>query len=140
MIKAQGLYQLPYDFNISFTFNAREGHIEIREIDLHDETAPNSYDTSETMRTEIYGTSRLPTFWNLNLRLEKILRIGDTGRVYLMVDAFNVFNNNVLNRQRVVNPGDLYLSDMTFSSNSRSGEPNEILNPRIFRFGIRFQF
>jgi len=56
------------------------------------------------------------------------------------VDAFNVFNNNVLNRQRVVNPGDLYLSDLTFSSNSRSGEPNEILNPRIFRFGIRFQF
>ena len=140
MVKAQGLYQLPYDFNISFTFNAREGHIEIRELDVHDENAPNSYDTASTIRTEIYGTSRLPTFFNLNLRVEKILRIGDAGRIYLMVDAFNVFNNNVLNRQRNIMPGDLYLTDKSFSANSRSGEPNEILNPRIFRFGIRFQF
>ncbi len=140
MLKAQGLYQLPYDFNVSFTFNAREGHINIRNLWVHDETSPNSRDTSETMRTEIFGSTRLANFFNLNLRLEKILRIGDTGRVYLMVDAFNVFNNNVLNRQRPVNPGDLYLSDMTFSADSRSGEPNEILNPRVFRFGVRFQF
>jgi hypothetical protein len=51
-----------------------------------------------------------------------------------------VFNQNILNRQRTVNPGDLYLSDMTFSPNSISGEPNEVLNPRVFRFGVRFQF
>ena len=64
----------------------------------------------------------------------------DSGRIYLMVDCFNVFNNNVLNRKRETNPGTLYLHNMTFSSNARSGEPNEILNPRIFRFGVRFQF
>ena len=27
MFKLEGLYQLPLDFNISFTFNARAGHI-----------------------------------------------------------------------------------------------------------------
>jgi hypothetical protein len=140
MVKAQGLYQLPYDFNISFTFDAREGHIIIEEIDLEDNTAPNPQDTGVTMYTQPFGTNRLPTFWNLNMRLEKILRIGDTGRIYLMVDAFNVFNQNILNRQRTVNPGTIYLHDGTFSANSRSGEPNEVLNPRIFRFGVRFQF
>ena len=140
MIKAQGLYQLPYDFNISFTFNAREGHIIIEEIGLVDYTSPNPISYSNTMYTSTFGSNRLETFWNLNLRLEKILRIGDTGRIYLMVDAFNVFNNNILNRQRGVNPGTIYLNSGSFSRNSRSGEPNEVLNPRIFRFGVRFQF
>jgi hypothetical protein len=57
-----------------------------------------------------------------------------------MVDAFNVFNQNILNRQRTVRPGTIYLDDMSFSANSISGEPNEVLNPRLFRFGVRFQF
>ena len=140
MLKAQGLYQLPYDFNVSFTFNAREGHIIVQEIWLNDDDAPNPQNTSLTMYTEKFGTNRMDTFWNLNLRVEKILRIGDTGRIYLMIDAFNVFNQSILNRQRTVNPGDLYLHDGSFSENTRSGEPNEVLNPRVFRFGVRFQF
>ena len=140
MFKAQGLYQLPYDFNVSFTFNAREGHIIVEQIGLSDPTSPNPQSTGVTMYTQPYGTNRMDTFWNMNLRLEKILRVGDTGRIYLMVDAFNVFNQNILNRQRGVNPGTIYLDDMSFSRNSRSGEPNEVLNPRLFRFGVRFQF
>jgi hypothetical protein len=91
------------------------------------------------MRAEA-GEARMPTFWNLNMRLEKILRVGDTGRIYLMIDAFNVFNQNILNRARDDNPGTIYLHDGTFSVNTRSAEPNEVLNPRIFRFGVRFQF
>ncbi len=140
MLKAQGLYQLPYDFNVSFTFNAREGHIIVEEITLQDNTSPNSASRSATMYTQKFGTNRMDTFWNLNFRLEKILRVGDTGRIYLMVDAFNVFNKNILNRQRGVRPGTIYLHDGSFSANSRSGEPNEVLNPRLFRFGVRFQF
>jgi hypothetical protein len=140
MFKAQGLYQLPYDFNVSFTFNAREGHIIVEEIGITDYRNPNTSSTGITMYTQEFGANRMPTFWNMNMRLEKILRIGDTGRIYLMVDAFNVFNQNILNRQRTVNPGTIYLDDMSFSSNARSGEPNEVLNPRLFRFGVRFQF
>jgi hypothetical protein len=84
----------------------------------------------------------LPTFWNLNLRIEKVLRVGDLGKIYLMIDAFNVFNSSILNRKRDIDTGTLYIhnSPPTFSESSRSGEPNEILNPRIFRFGLRFQF
>jgi hypothetical protein len=89
------------------------------------------------------GANRLPTFWNLNLRLEKILRVGDIGKIYLMVDAFNVFNNSILNRMRDISNGTIYTDTAvpyTFSAASRSGEPNEVLNPRVFRFGLRFQF
>jgi hypothetical protein len=88
------------------------------------------------------GENRLPTFWNLNLRLEKILRIGDVGKVYLMIDAFNVFNNDILNRVRDIRDGEIYVHNTppTMATYARSGEPNEVLNPRIFRFGVRFQF
>jgi hypothetical protein len=140
MVKAQGLYQLPYDFNVSFTFNARAGHIIPTQISLQDYDSPNPSSTGATMYRNIYDANRLPTFWNVNARLEKILRIGDTGRIYLMVDAFNLFNQNILNRQRADNPGTIYLHSGSFSRNSRSAEPNEVLNPRVFRFGVRFQF
>ena len=142
MVKAQGLYQLPLDFNISFNFNAREGHILPTQLGVQDYSSSNPYSTGTTMYTKLFGQERLPVFWALNVRLEKILRIGDRGRIYLMVDAFNIFNQLILNRKRDINPGTIYLhnSPPTFSENARSGEPNELLNPRIFRFGVRFQF
>jgi hypothetical protein len=143
MFKAQGLYQLPYDFNVSFTFNARQGHMVDEYISVRDDNAPNPYDTGHTMPMRERGKNRLPTFWNFNLRLEKILRVGDVGKVYLMIDAFNVFNSNILNRQRDINPGTIYLHNTPPTMENldiRSGEANEVLNPRVFRFGLRFQF
>lgn len=144
MFKAQGLYQLPYDFNISFTFNAREGHILDQYISVSDQSMDEDiyspYTTGATLMRAEAGQSRMPTFWNLNMRLEKILKIGDSGRIYLMVDAFNVLNQNILNRARDDNPGTIYLDTGGFSKNTRSAEPNEVLNPRILRFGVRFQF
>jgi hypothetical protein len=140
LIKAQGLYQLPADFNISFSFNAREGHLIDYWMEMSDSNWVNSYSNSTDVRLEEFGTSRLPTFWNLNLRLEKVLRVGDMGRIYIMVDMFNVFNNNVMNRRRDYDYGTYYVSDQSHSPYSRSGEPNEVLNPRVFRLGVRFQF
>jgi len=143
MLKMQGLYQLPYDFNVSATFNAREGHIVDEFVSISDATSPNPAYTSGSIMLRPYGENRLPTFWNLNLRVEKVLRIGDVGKVYLMIDAFNVFNTSILNRKRDVNTGTIYTdtpAPYTFVAETRSGEPNEVLNPRVLRFGVRFQF
>jgi hypothetical protein len=142
MIKAQGLYQLPYDLNVSFTFNARQGHIVNESVTIQDNTSPNPANRSANIDLRPWGANRLPTFWNLNMRLEKILRIGDIGKVYLMIDAFNVFNSSILNRMRNISTGRIYVHNTppTFSADSRSGEPMEVLNPRVFRFGLRFQF
>ena len=138
MAKAQALYQLPLDINLGVVFSAREGHIRSKRMNVVDYTSPNFASQSAEIRLEEFGKSRLPTFWNVDMRLEKVLRIQDTGRIYIMIDCFNLFNNNILNREREVYPGDLYLDDLSFAANSRSGEPNEVLNPRIFRFGVRF--
>jgi hypothetical protein len=142
MIKMQGLYQLPYDINVSATFNARQGHLVDERVTIRDRNAPNPNDISGSIKLRPYGDARLPTFWNLNLRVEKVLRVGDAGKVYLMIDMFNVFNNNILNRKLDVTTGRITVSDTppSFYRYVRSGEPNEVLNPRIFRFGVRFQF
>ncbi len=142
MIKAQGLYQFPYDINVSFTFNAREGHIVDEYVTIQDNTSPNPADRREDIMLRPYGDNRLPIFWNLNLRLEKLLRVGDIGKVYLIIDAFNVFNSSIMNRRLDISTGRIYVHNTppTFSADSRSGEPNELLNPRVFRLGVRFQF
>lgn len=140
MFKIQGLYQLPYDFNASFTFNARPGHINAQTIDINDPEWENSQNTAVNIYTEEFGSTRLPNFWNLSLRVEKVLRMGDTGKIYLMIDGFNILNNNVMNRRQNRFIGDYYMDDGYFSRNKTYFEPNEVLNPRTIRFGVRFQF
>jgi hypothetical protein len=140
MFKFSGLYQLPLDFNISATFMAREGYIMDHQFTIVDERLPNSYDQDATVRTREFGSDRLPNFYKLDLRLEKMIRVSDTMRIYLMVDCFNALNANTVLRRYTYNYGTYYVHNGNFSPNSTSGLLNETLVPRVFRFGLRFQF
>ena len=42
MFKLSGLYQLPFDWNVSMTFNARDGHILRERMSVTDYTLPNT--------------------------------------------------------------------------------------------------
>ena len=54
-----------------------------------------------------------------------------TRQLALSVDLFNVFNaSTVLGRQY----------DVTATGNTGFNQPLEIMNPRLLRFGARFQF
>ena len=69
-----------------------------------------------------------PTFWMLNLGLEKSFKVADTTTVTLFVDGYNITNNTT-----------------TLKVNARLGtsatdEILRILNPGIFQFGIRVNF
>ena len=74
----------------------------------------------------------------VDLRLAKNIKLGSTA-VTLSAEAFNVFNNNVvLGRYRFANSG-------SFTSTIAGAEPGlgrieEIVSPRIVRFGARFSF
>lgn len=83
---------------------------------------------------------RLPTMYDLNLRLEKMIKFGENGRVYLMVDAFNVLNKGIINRRYDANIGSYDVFSGTFDREPTNFALNELLNPRIFRFGVRFEF
>jgi hypothetical protein len=149
MVKLEGLYQLPMNFDISFTFNARAGYLVPHYMTIHDLTWANDIYHVVTTWLDVFGQQRLPTHYQLNLRLEKMIRLGQTGHIYLMADAFNVTNAATINRRYDRNEGDLYVTGRDESGNITSYyfKPyafnytvNEIMNPFVARFGVRFQF
>jgi hypothetical protein len=148
MVKISGLYQLPWGFNISGTFNAREGWKIPNFFRIDNYDAPNY---SAGHYVDVYKQNdtndSLPTFYNVTLRLEKQINIGSAGRLYLMVDAFNLLNSNMPIRSYSKNDGYDYLRNVSgvpeqYSSYTYvyNGTLNEILNPRILRIGARFEF
>jgi hypothetical protein len=143
MFKVQGLYQLPWDLDVSLSFNARQGHIVPSYVAFEDDTnLPNPASTWNQTYTKPFGasTDRLPTFYDLNLRLEKRLRMADVGNIYIMADVFNTLNSNILNRKYAYDLGTYYVDTGAYSPAAHNGEPNEVLNPLVVRFGVRFQF
>jgi len=146
LVKLSGLYQLPWDLNVSGTFQAREGNIIPEYFDIVDYTAPNPDSRTVTIIANKFGKLRLPTFYNINLRAEKMLRMGDFGKVYVFVDLFNLLNSNIINRRYARDLGTYYIYSKTdLSKNKYVPEPtnfmaNEVLNPRLARFGVRFLF
>jgi hypothetical protein len=149
MVKVSGLYQLPLGFNISGTFNAREGWAVPNYFTLYDYEGPNpTAGRSVTVYTQNYLKEQLPAFYNVTLRLEKKIDVGQ-GRMYLMADCFNVLNSNMANRSYSKSWGTAQFRNagatptwQQYSSSwdLRAGLLVEVLNPRIWRFGVRFEF
>ncbi len=149
MAKLSGLYQLPYGFNISGTINAREGWRVPHYFYLYDNNAPNRAQSwSNTIYTQPLTTEALPTFYNVSLRLEKRINIG-AGRMYLMADVFNLLNSNMVIRSYDEQYGSIYFQRAGAANEFQQYNSvpynytalrNEILNPRIIRFGARFEF
>jgi hypothetical protein len=127
-VKLSGLFELPYGVNLSGVFTAREGYV--RPSYTNQFFPGIGTDKLYGLPGEggQYGDLRLPNFYQLNLRVEKSFPVFETGHVALAIDAFNLLNsahpakmeNNVL--------ADNY------------GQHLQILNPRVFRAGVRFSF
>ena len=76
---------------------------------------------------ELIGESRLEDLWIADLRLEKTWDIGRT-RLSGMVDIFNLFNSaTVLARH--------YRQNL-----KNANKIQDVLSPRVFRFGVRWMF
>lgn len=121
--KFAGLYQLPYGINISGTFIAREGYVIPKQIIVRGVPKIGN----PTIYFGKFGDTRLPAFWILNLRAEKVFQIKDT-RVVLAIDGFNITNNNMaLKKEPNIDAKDYMQTKM-------------IVPPGIFRVGIRFEF
>jgi hypothetical protein len=143
MAKISALYQLPYGFDISGTFQAREGWKIPHSFSIFMNDAPNpGYRWTGPVYTGAVTADSLPAFSNLTLRLEKRIVVG-RGRAYLMADCFNVLNAAIPVRAYEASYGAVYL-DGGVQYDSWANPTNrayaEILNPRIFRFGLRFEF
>jgi hypothetical protein len=129
MGKLTGLYQFPYGINASFTFVAREGYVIPTYVKLPEPRISSGYQLyGLTGGGGLFGDTRLPSFTELNFRLEKVFKIGEGSTVVFGADAFNALNSNTT------------LSTIGQITSSKFMIPQRILNPRVFRFGIRFTF
>ncbi|MGQ9471569.1 MAG: carboxypeptidase regulatory-like domain-containing protein [Candidatus Aminicenantales bacterium] len=143
LVKLSGLYQLPLGFNVSFTLNGREGAFQGESFTISDTSLPNPQSQSASIECVAYDNrNRLPAVWILNLRLEKSIPFGERGqRIYLSADIFNALNLKTINRKYSISYGTYYVNTGQWTAPSpTSGMPNEIINPLVARFGIRFQF
>ena len=123
--KVSGLYQLPGGINVTGIFMANEGYV----IPYYTEFKVGSGIgwTNFYEKGKKFGDDRLPTFWMINLGLEKVFKLSENTTATLFVDGYNVTNNKT-----------------TMSVNTLLGDEKDKilrrLNPAIFQIGFRLNF
>ncbi|MBL8112581.1 MAG: hypothetical protein JNK60_06825, partial [Acidobacteria bacterium] len=126
-MNVNALYTLPWGgLNVAGNFFARQGY-PILFIDTNGD--PGDGLGPRNLLINPIGTKRNPTVANLDLRLEKPIKIQNI-TLSLSVDAFNVLNSNVTLQRK---------SDVSQSSHA-GGDITEVQSPRVFRFGGRITF
>ena len=129
MVKMAGLYQFPYGLSASFAFQARQGYVypPFNQVYRWGYGWTNIY-SNDIGEIGKFGDQRLPNFYELSLRAEKTFNVSEKLKFTFAADCFNVFNSaTALERQ----------ADLT---SARFGMTQRILNPRVFRFGVRVEF
>jgi hypothetical protein len=129
MGKLAGLYQFPFGINASFTFLGREGYVYptyVKQNIPRVSTSSNLY--GEKGGGGKFGDHRLPNFFELNMRVEKTFNVMENATVTVSADAFNALNSNTT------------LSKVGQITSTQFEITKRIVNPRVFRFGVRFNF
>ena len=80
-----------------------------------------------TLRLEPYGTQQGDKITSTNFRVSKLFALGGARRVSFDMDLFNLFNSSAP-------------TDIVWQSGPSFGAINEVLSPRIVRFGAKFSF
>lgn len=124
LVKASGTYHLPSDVNLGANINSRQGYPFPQAI-----ITPNRANSGGTaiVTLDPLGENRLPTFAQLDLRVDKNFRLG---RVQLK-PTFDVFN--VMNASTVLARRQLQASTV---ANDISG----IVAPRVARFAVQVRW
>ncbi|HUU05672.1 MAG TPA: carboxypeptidase regulatory-like domain-containing protein [Patescibacteria group bacterium] len=121
MVKLSALYKLPFGFDISTSFAAREGY----PVKLFDARYAGKNMMTQGKKL---GDDRLPTLWTLNLSLQREIRFSEGTRAVLHVDGMNITNNNTT------------LNMVATLGSANRGNPTRILNPGLFMFGVNLYF
>jgi hypothetical protein len=122
--KIVGRYVMPFDVGFSGSWKVQSGFNFGRTISVAMPVEGN-----RTIRVEPITSNRYPSVSILDLRLDKSVDMGKFGKVTPMLDVFNVLNSGVPTTVRTTNTATAPFQEVT-----------AILNPRVLRFGVRFNF
>jgi hypothetical protein len=120
-LSANALYQIGGGFEVAGNLYSRQGYI--RPLNI---TVDNTFADS-VLATDI-GNDRLPTVWNVDLRLAWNGSIGGRSTVGFSADVFNLFNSSTVLRR------------VDAADSANFNRIDQILNPLLVRFGMRLTF
>ena len=122
--KVVGRYVMPWEIGFSGSWKVQSGFNYARTISV---TMP--VEGARTIRVEPIDSNRYPNVGILDFRLDKTIGLGKAGRVTPMLDIFNIMNSGVPVSVRTTN-----------TATAPFEEVLTILNPRVIRFGFRYNF
>jgi hypothetical protein len=120
--KVVGRYIAPLGVGISASWKVQSGYQWGRTTSV-----PFPGDGAQNIRVESVTSNRAPTVEILDLRFDRSISFGKFGKATPQVDVFNLFNSGVVTNFRTT-------TGATFK------EVLGLLDPRIVRFGLRFDF
>ena len=118
--------KLPYEILLGGTMTARDGFILNKTYSDFD-IERNDLDDNPNVRIARYGTWRYPSVVQVNLSLDKVVKLGPT-EIVIQATVFNLLNSNST------------LGMNTNAARSNYEETTDFLSPRVFRLGFRFKF
>jgi len=133
--KLTGRYVLPFDIGTSGSWKVQSGRNWGRTLNVN-----FSGDGSQNVRVEPVTAHRAPTVAIMDLRFDKSFRFGKFGKLTGMVDVFNVLNSGVVTNFRTSTATANVTINGVRQPISTFQEVIAILDPRIVRFGLRFDF
>ena len=137
---ASGTYELPYDFSVSGIATALSGRAvnEVLGFDLNGDGASNDRPEGSDGRVIPRFGQRTPKFFTLDLRIAKGFDFRSAGRLEVLLEIFNTFNNENLFTDGTVLAGTSVVRGTTPVG------PNSIINaagePRQAQIGFRYTF
>jgi hypothetical protein len=121
--KVIGRYVLPYEVGLSGSWKVQSGRNWGRSISF---AFPG--DGTQSVRVEEVTANRAPTVSILDFRADKSFSFGKFGRLTGMVDVFNALNSGTV------------INFSTVTSATQFKRVIGILDPRVVRFGVRYEF
>jgi Carboxypeptidase regulatory-like domain len=140
VFKAQGSYTFPWDIALSANFNMNDGDTRTLQVTgpgsiyggVNSSGNPTTFtlNTDNVVEFQDRNSERFKAVKLLDFGLQKVFQFrGGRNRVKLMLDAFNVFNDNTIRG---------YVSNNL--SLLGAIQPNSIVPPRVFRVGTMINF
>jgi hypothetical protein len=124
-----GLYQAPYGIDLGFNWNTRQGFGQPW-FRSSVSTAGDAFSGTKSVLVTDISNHRLPTVTTIDARVGKLVKL-QRASFNVDLDIFNLFNEGtVLGRQY----------DLRRTGATGFNQILEIMNPRIARIGVRFNF
>jgi hypothetical protein len=136
-----GLYQLPWGFNVAGNFYGRQGYPRLAWITVN---AQDGVGSQNILATGL-DSHRYPNVFDFDARIEKVLDVKPL-QVSLSIDVFNVANSGtVLQQLGKVNSGTI--NSKTYdptkpppTGTATFGTISQVESPRVVRAGVRLSF